>query len=114
MASTSPPNRPSSGSHHDLDITVKVLGEIIPLTIDRRDEQSIRSAAQLINRLHERYRQRYGEARVSELELLKYTALHLAIKVEQQRLSTEEVALQERLETLKEKLETALYPFRQE
>ncbi len=107
--STKTPIR-SSGSYNKLDITVKVDGDIISLKIDRPDEQHIRTAAYEVNRILALYKAKYGNEHTSDVELLRYTALHFAAQVEEMKAKEREQAVRQRLELLKEKLDTALYP----
>ncbi|MDO4771743.1 cell division protein ZapA [Porphyromonas sp.] len=110
MSSSTSNNTKAAKPYNKLDITVKVDGSIISLKIDRGDEQYIRSGATELNRVLGLYRQRYGDGATSEIELLRYTALHFASIVEEARIKAEDQALNARLATLKEKLEMALYP----
>lgn len=96
-----------------LDITVKVDREVVSLNIDRLDEEYIRAGAVALSGVLDQYRQRYGHE-ASDLDLLRYTALHFATLVEEVRIKAEDQALEARLRALKDQLDQALYAHHQE
>ena len=103
----------SDNSYNRMDINVRVNDTMISLNIDRSEEQSIRAAASEVNRIFSLYRDRYS-ASTDDKELMTYTALHFATVVAEMQIDREDLALKGRLDQLKERLATALYPHREE
>ena len=96
--------------YNRLDINVKVDNVNISLNINRDEEQSLRAAATEVNRILSQYREKYSSPITSEKEILLYTALHFANQTQTAKIERQELNLKSRLDNLKEKLETALYP----
>ena len=103
-------NNVTKTEYNRLDINVKVDNVNISLNIQREEEQSLRAAATEVNRILSLYREKYSGPNTSEKEILLYTALHFAHQTQSAKIERQELNLKSRLDNLKEKLETALYP----
>lgn len=104
------PDKLTDRAYNQLDINLKIDDLTVSLTIDRDDEQHLRSAATEVNRVLSLYRDRYGSPSTSDKELVLYTALHFAAQVRKVQIKEQDLALRQRLDKLKDKIEAALYP----
>jgi cell division protein ZapA (FtsZ GTPase activity inhibitor) len=89
-----------------LSIRVNVADRFYPLKIERKDEETIRKAAKLINDRVQVYKQHYADKDTQDF--LAMAALQFVIKVIENEQNEEAVVIADELNTLTQEIETLL------